>query len=90
MWTFTSPLTALYLQIHYHHVLGMVFLAGEELVGQGSVPVTRPAAAAGAALPKGAVIDVPAQLLRTGRRLVFRFLAWKPQLPVFFRLLDGL
>lgn len=37
-----------------------------------------------------AVIDVPAQLVRSGRRLIFRFLAWKPQLPVFFRLLSAL
>ena len=38
----------------------------------------------------GAVIDVPAQIVCTGRRLVFRFLAWRPQLPVLFRLLDAL
>jgi len=37
-----------------------------------------------------AVINVPAQLLETGRRLVLRLLAWRPQLPVFFRLLDAL
>lgn len=39
------------------------------------------------------VISVPAQVVETGRRLVYRFLAWRPQLPVFFRLtkaLDGL
>ncbi len=38
------------------------------------------------------VIGVPAQIVETGRRLVYRFLAWRPQLPVFFRLtkaLDG-
>ena len=39
---------------------------------------------------RNAVIDVPAQILRTGRRLIFRLLAWRPQLPVLFRLLDGL
>ena len=39
---------------------------------------------------RNAVIDVPAQVVRTGRRLVFRFLAWRPQLPVVFRLLDAL
>jgi hypothetical protein len=39
---------------------------------------------------RNAVIDVPAQILRSGRSLIFRFLAYKPQLPVFFRLLDGL
>ncbi len=37
---------------------------------------------------QNAVINVPAQLVRTGRRLVFRLLAWRPQLPVLFRLLD--
>jgi len=38
----------------------------------------------------GAVLNVPAQVVQTGRRLVIRLLAWKPQLPVFFRLLDAL
>jgi len=33
---------------------------------------------------------VPAQILRTGRRLVYRLLAWRPELPIFFRLLDAL
>ena len=32
---------------------------------------------------------VPAQILRTGRRLVYRFLAWRPDLSIFFRLLDA-
>lgn len=36
------------------------------------------------------VINIPTQVLRTGRRLVYRLLAWRPQLPVFFRLLDAL
>lgn len=36
------------------------------------------------------VINVPAQTLRSGRRLILRLLAWRPQLPVFFRLLDAL
>ena len=35
------------------------------------------------------VIAVPAQVVRTGRRLVFRLLAWRPELPVLFRLLDA-
>jgi len=35
-------------------------------------------------------ILIPAQIVRTGRRLVYRLLAWRPELPVFFRLLDGL
>ena len=29
-------------------------------------------------------------VVRTGRRLVFRLLAWRPHLPVLFRLLDAL
>jgi hypothetical protein len=37
-----------------------------------------------------AIINIPAQVVRTGRRLVLRLLAWRPQLPVFFRLLDAL
>ena len=37
-----------------------------------------------------AVINVPAQVIQKGRRLVVRLLGWRPQLPVFFRLLDGL
>jgi hypothetical protein len=39
---------------------------------------------------RNAVIDIPAQIVRTGRRLVFRLLAWRPQLPVLFRLLNAL
>jgi hypothetical protein len=35
-------------------------------------------------------ILVPAQILRTARRLVYRLLAWRPELPVLFRLLDAL
>jgi len=35
-------------------------------------------------------ILVPAQILRRGRQLVVRLLAWRPQLPLFFRLLDAL
>ena len=37
-----------------------------------------------------AVINIPAQVLRTGRTLVVRLLAWRPQLPVLLRLLDAL
>lgn len=37
-----------------------------------------------------AVINIPAQVVRTGRTLVIRLLAWRPQLPVFFRLFDAL
>jgi hypothetical protein len=36
------------------------------------------------------LVTVPAQILRTGRRLVYRLLAWRPELPIFFRLLDAL
>jgi hypothetical protein len=35
-------------------------------------------------------ILVPAQIVRSGRRLVFRLLAWRPDLPTFFRLLEAL
>jgi hypothetical protein len=36
-----------------------------------------------------AVINVPAQVVTTGRRLVIRLLAWRPQLPVFMRLVGA-
>jgi len=36
------------------------------------------------------LILIPAQILRTGRRLVFRLLGWRPDLPILFRLLDAL
>jgi hypothetical protein len=32
---------------------------------------------------------LPAQILLRGRQLVVRLLAWRPELPIFFRLLDG-
>ena len=35
-------------------------------------------------------ILVPAQIVRTGRRLIYRLLAWRPELPIFFRFLDAL
>ena len=35
------------------------------------------------------LVMVPAQILRTGRRIVFRLLAWRPQLPLLFRLLEA-
>ena len=34
-------------------------------------------------------VMVPAQILRTGRRTVFRLLAWRPRMPIMFRLLDA-
>ncbi len=37
-----------------------------------------------------AVIDVPVQILRSGRRRIWRLLAWRPQLPTLFRLLEAL
>jgi Transposase DDE domain group 1 len=33
---------------------------------------------------------IPAQVVRSGRRLVYRLLAWRPDLPILFRLLDVL
>ena len=35
-------------------------------------------------------ILIPAQIIRTGRRTIYRLLAWRPDLPVLFRLLDAL
>jgi hypothetical protein len=35
-------------------------------------------------------ILLPAQVLKHGRQLVIRLLAWRPTLPTFFRLLDAL
>jgi hypothetical protein len=35
-------------------------------------------------------VQLPCQLVRTGRRLVYRLLAWNPHLSLFFRLLDQL
>ena len=37
-----------------------------------------------------ALMLIPAQILTTGRRLVFRILAWRPDLHLLFRLLDAL
>lgn len=33
---------------------------------------------------------VPAQIIRSGRRLIYRLLAWRPRLSILFRLLDAL
>ena len=35
-------------------------------------------------------ILIPAQIVRTGRRTIFRLLAWRPRLDLLFRLLDAL
>ncbi len=37
-----------------------------------------------------AVIDVPVQILRSGRRRIWRLLAWRPQLPTLLRLVAAL
>lgn len=37
-----------------------------------------------------AFIHMPAQIVHTGRRLVFRLLSWNPWQHIFFRLLDGI
>jgi hypothetical protein len=37
-----------------------------------------------------ALINIPAQIIRGGRRIVYRLLAWNPWQHVFFRLLDQL
>jgi hypothetical protein len=36
-----------------------------------------------------ALIAVPAQIIRTGRRIIYRLLGWNPWQNVFFRFLDG-
>jgi len=33
-----------------------------------------------------ALINIPAQIIQSGRRIVYRFLSWNPWLPTFFRL----
>ena len=33
---------------------------------------------------------LPCQIIKTGRKLVYRLLGWNPHLPIFFRLLDAL
>ena len=35
------------------------------------------------------LLMVPAQILHSGRRIVFRLLAWRPRLSLLFRLLDA-
>lgn len=39
---------------------------------------------------RNAVINVPAQILRGGRKIIYRLLAWNPWQSVFFRLLEQL
>ena len=33
---------------------------------------------------------LPCQIIKTGRKLVYRLLGWNPHLPIFFRLLERL
>jgi hypothetical protein len=37
-----------------------------------------------------AFVRIPCQIVRTGRRLLYRLLSWNPHLPIFFRLLGRL
>ncbi len=37
-----------------------------------------------------AFVRIPCQIVRTGRRLVYRLLAWNRYLPIFFRLVSHL
>jgi hypothetical protein len=37
---------------------------------------------------RNAIINIPAQIVRTSRRIVYRLLSWNPWQDVFFRLLD--
>ena len=39
---------------------------------------------------RNAMINIPAQIIRTSRKIIYRFLAWNPWAPVFFRLMDQL
>lgn len=36
------------------------------------------------------LVLIPAQIVKSGRRLIYRFLAWRPDLPILFRFLDAL
>ena len=39
---------------------------------------------------RNAIINIPTQIVRTGRKIVYRFLAWNPWQGTFFRLFDHL
>jgi hypothetical protein len=39
---------------------------------------------------RNAMLNIPAQIIKTGRKIIYRFLGWNPWQPVFFRLLDQL
>jgi hypothetical protein len=37
-----------------------------------------------------AFMRLPCQIIRTGRKLIYRLLGWNPYQPIFFRLVDAL
>jgi hypothetical protein len=37
---------------------------------------------------RNAIINIPAQIVRTGRKIVYRMLAWNPWQDTFFRLVE--
>jgi hypothetical protein len=39
---------------------------------------------------RNAWMNIPAQIVRTGRRIIYRLLAWNPWQNAFYRLLDQL
>jgi hypothetical protein len=39
---------------------------------------------------RNAMINIPAQITRTSRKIIYRFLAWNPWQTVFFRLMEQL
>lgn len=39
---------------------------------------------------RNAIINIPAQIIRTGRRILYRMLSWNPWQSAFYRLLDAL
>ena len=39
---------------------------------------------------RNAMIAIPAQIIRTGGKIIYRFLAWNSWQPVFFRLVEQL
>ena len=39
---------------------------------------------------RDAFVRIPAQIIRQGRKIIYRLLAWRPELPIFFRVVDRL
>ncbi len=37
-----------------------------------------------------AFVRIPAQIIRQGRKIIYRLLGWRPELPIFFRAIDRL